>query len=142
MNKLRNDGYYRHKRTPEEEIEFLRSFPESYKLDSDHPLKEESLLHVKVRELSSKINKQKEDILKERLKQLGINSSFELINNKMRFPKFLREIHPDREEIWYNDGTEQGQLIITFYFNFNSTPDFIDLTPGEAIFMRGELSWK
>ena len=64
-------------------------------------------------ELALSIDKQKTDVIKTRLNDLGITIDWELEKTR-RFKSITNEQHPDRDEYYYNDGSEKGVRIITF----------------------------
>ena len=66
--------------------------------------------------LASQINNQKEQIIKNRLLELGFSYDYELEKTR-RFKMFLREIEGNEERYYYNDGTIEGRRIVTFVKN-------------------------
>lgn len=64
-----------------------------------------------------RLNNQKEEIIMARLKELKL---LHLVKDmaKKRFKKMMIERHPDREEIWVDNGTYRGKHVVTF---FNAT---------------------
>lgn len=60
-----------------------------------------------------KINNQKEQVIKNRLAELGIHYDYDLEKTR-RFKMFLREIQCNEERYYYNDGSIEGIRIVTF----------------------------
>ena len=63
--------------------------------------------------LSSGISQEKEDIVKQRLKELGIEIDLESEPNR-RFKRLLLEHNGNEQTLWYNDGSETGLRVVTF----------------------------
>ena len=68
-----------------------------------------------ISDLTSEFEAKKQEILKEKVKELGIEIDWEL-EAKRRFKSIMHEYHTDtREDIYfYNDGSVEGQRIVTF----------------------------
>jgi len=62
---------------------------------------------------------EKNKILEKKLTELDLLEELKK-DPERRFKKFVQEVHPDGlEKFWFNDGTEQGRLIITFKVSFS-----------------------
>lgn len=81
-------------------------------------------LNEQVKILVDKINKDKENLILQRIKErVFLNQedimkrNFDLVSeSQRRFPRIVRELRPNQEESYYwNDGTENGLHLITFY---------------------------
>jgi len=70
----------------------------------------------------NELNARKEEILLTRLKEQSLEHLVEECKTH-RFKPISREIYPDREEVWINDGTKRGKLLVTF---FGPTNEFVD----------------
>lgn len=68
-------------------------------------------------QLMKDLSRQKDAILKERLKQLGLEMYLEEEEGR-RFKRFMKEIQGDRTTIYFNDGSIDGLRIITFVNSF------------------------
>lgn len=64
-------------------------------------------------DLVSDLNRKKNDIIMQRLDELGIKIDLE-IEQRRRFKNFVVEYNDTEETYWYNDGSETGLKIITF----------------------------
>ncbi len=75
-------------------------------------------------ELIKDFVKKKEEIVQDKINELGIEFSFEE-EKRRRFKNFLIETTEDGEETyWYNDGSDQGLRIVTFRMR---TPDICNI---------------
>lgn len=79
----------------------------------------ESFLDTSLNDLVKQINHQRESILKESIlekvgKEIDINEE-----NKRRFPRIVRvsEVLNGSDSFYWNDGTESGLHLVTFYGN-------------------------
>lgn len=78
-----------------------------------------------LKESINKLNEDLDKVLKERMKALGISDEEVEKEKDRRFKKFLCERYPPNhpkyssiEKYWYNDGSEEGLLILTvFHFS-------------------------
>jgi hypothetical protein len=66
-------------------------------------------------QLAYSINKQKEDMIYTKLKELGIDYK---ANANDRFPMITRTVQGDIEKYYYNDGTPDGKLFLTLKSDF------------------------
>lgn len=67
-------------------------------------------------DIIKKLNADKEEIVKSRLVEAGIELDYEKEKSK-RFKSLVVEINSmNSETYWYNDGTEEGLRIVTFEF--------------------------
>jgi hypothetical protein len=85
--------------------------------------------------LIANINNQKQQILKDKLEELGIEIDWELEQTR-RFKSILIEHHADtgHEVYYYNDGTKKGQRVVTFALKKEITPIGSELTMGYTYF--------
>lgn len=68
-----------------------------------------------IQDQTKKILAQKEQIIKDKFLEIGIDESKfdELIN--CRFPKITKEVYQDQTETYYyNDGSKDGLRVVTF----------------------------
>ena len=74
-----------------------------------------SILHDAMSALINDINAKKEQVVKDKLEELGIDINWELEKTR-RFKSILIEYHKETgdEVYYYNDGTEEGQRVVTF----------------------------
>lgn len=66
-----------------------------------------------IRTLVSDITKKKDAVILERLKELGIDLDMKKEQSR-RFKRFVSETRGEEETIYYNNGSEYGQRVITF----------------------------
>lgn len=65
-----------------------------------------------ITKVSLKLAKHREDLIRDRLKQIGAPE----LNLNARFKSLIREIDANQIERWYyNDGSVEGKLLITFF---------------------------
>lgn len=64
-------------------------------------------------QLIEDLNRQRDEILEERLEQLGLEMYLKEEKGR-RFKRFMREIEGDKETIYFNDGSVNGLRIVTF----------------------------
>ena len=87
-------------------------------MDNEQPtltrdVTEQTVLSETVTIVKDQLFKKKEEIVKLRLKQLGKLNVLRYASN--RFKKLMVERHPDREEVWIDDGSKYGKRVVTFY---------------------------
>lgn len=70
-------------------------------------------IEILVEKVSSELTTKKDNLLKDKLAELGIKIDLE-IESKKRFKSLVRESQGYLEHIYFNDGSEEGQKIITF----------------------------
>jgi len=78
-------------------------------------------LQDKIQELASIIDKQKEEVIKQRLSELNIVLD-ERDEKNRRFKNFVCEIQGDKESYYYNNGSLSGIRIVTFVRVVNQNP--------------------
>ncbi len=78
-------------------------------------------LQDKIQELAAIIDKQKEDVIKQRLSELNITLDEQNEKNR-RFKNFVCEIKGDKESYYYNDGSLSGIRVVTFVSDVNQNP--------------------
>lgn len=64
-------------------------------------------------QLIKDINRQKDEVLEERLEQLGLEMYLKEEEGR-RFKRFMKVTEGDKETIYFNDGSINGLRIITF----------------------------
>lgn len=64
----------------------------------------------------ARVNTEKERLVIERLKEIGVEIDF-VAESKRTFPRIVRKFsaYDQSESYYWNDGSEQGKLLITFY---------------------------
>ena len=83
---------------------------------------EEWLRTEVIQNLIDKIIKEKERLIKERIKILiGIDINLEE-EVQRTFPRIMRKVGNKSEHYFWNDGTVEGKILISFY----ETPVYID----------------
>lgn len=89
----------------------------------------ESPMQRVLRESAEVINKDIERLVLERIKErVGINLNI-LTESKRRFSRILIEQQNNETRYYWNDGSDEGLLLITFYWNDPKfTEDFKMLT--------------
>ena len=75
-----------------------------------------------IRDLADRIGLKKDEIIKDRLKELWIDVDYETVK-KMRFKPFMTEISEGLETVYYNDGSVDGLRVVTFKNNLNLSLD-------------------
>ena len=73
------------------------------------------------RELATQINKKREEIIVNRLKELKIDIDIEK-EQERRFKRLMLERNGNNETIYFDDGTQEGKRIVTF------TPKYMPIT--------------
>lgn len=82
-------------------------------LTSPEKLEAQEDVEKAVEEIKQQLFKYKEKIVKLKLKQIGKLNILKDINKK-RFKKLQVEVYKDREEVWIDDGSWKGKLLVTF----------------------------
>lgn len=84
-------------------------------------------------EVAEKLNKAKDKIILDRMKELGIDFDLKK-EEKLRFKNFMTKETQNETTYYYNDGSEKGLRIITFV-----SPDFkVEKKADGSFFMAGE----
>jgi len=78
------------------------------------------IMQASVNEMATKIAKEKERLIKERISQLTDEDIDLIAECKKRFPRIVRELNNDEETFYWNDGYD-GIRLITFY---STQPNF------------------
>lgn len=99
-----------------EPVQFMHELP-SIEL-SPHSLEKEfgpmqDLVGEAVSRIQKEIQEAKEEIIKEKLKSFGIELDME-IEQRSRFKSLVIEYSDSKEQVFFNDGTIGGKLIVTF----------------------------
>ena len=74
---------------------------------------ETNLIDNAIRKMSEDIARQKETIILQRLKSIGIEVDMKE-EDKRRFNRFKLEVQDNKETLYYNDGSINGLRVITF----------------------------
>lgn len=72
------------------------------------------------------INRQKGEVVRQRLVFHNLIHLLDEKNEDNRFKRLLWEDHPDREDVYVDNGTKEGLLLVTFYkpvFKFENKED-------------------
>lgn len=70
-------------------------------------------LNEAIRGMCVGIDRKKDDVIKAKLKELGIQLDIEM-ERKRKFPRFTVEKQGLEETLWFDDGSTHGQRVITF----------------------------
>lgn len=99
-----------------EPVQFMHELP-SLELSAFSLEKEFGPMYDMVGEVVSKMQTEiqgaKEKIIKEKLKSLGIELDME-VEQRRRFKSLVIESSDSKEQVFFNDGTIGGKLIVTF----------------------------
>ncbi len=82
-------------------------------LTSPDKVKEQDIVSETIEEIKKQLFKKKEAVIKLKLKELGKLNILKDIGKK-RFKKLQVEVYPNREEVWIDDGSWKGKLLVTF----------------------------
>lgn len=92
---------------------------------------EYSKMSEMISELAKKLNDEKERLIKQRISE-RVGTKYDVFTDQVkRFPKLVKEYHSDdqSEHYYWNDGSDNGLHIISFYQknNFDINKSSFDL---------------
>lgn len=67
-----------------------------------------------IKDIVEKINQEKQNIIIARLTAIG-RQDIIIDKRYKRFKEIMTDVYPDREEVWFDDGTRNGMLLVPFY---------------------------
>lgn len=84
-------------------------------MEFTEPMIRADIIHDLTTEASRGINSEKEKLIKERIKSLTGEDIDIIAEVKRLFPRICRILKDNSELFFWNDGSENGKLLITFY---------------------------